>query len=169
MLNKLSGGILVFRFSAPSNIEVFLLHPGGPFYYNKDVGVWSIPKGEIEESEDVFSAAKREFKEETGYEINGNFIELTPVFTKSKKKIYAWAVECGNVPENIISNSFQIEWPPNSGIQCSFPEMDKAKWFDISTAKNKIHNSQLPFLIELLDKFQLNSAERDSNTKTLFD
>ena len=130
-------------------MEVFLVHPGGPFFKNKDLGAWSIPKGEFLDDEDALAAAKREFFEETGLAVDGDFIPLNPVKLKSGKKVYAWALE-GNIDhENIISNLFELEWPPKSGKKQSFPEVDRACWFDLETAKQKINAAQVAFVDEL--------------------
>jgi len=130
-------------------LEVFLVHPGGPFWIKKDAGAWSIPKGEIETGEEALQVAKREFKEETGQEIEGSFSELQPVKQKAGKIIKAWAVE-GDIDENtIVSNTFEIEWPPGSGKKKIFPEVDKAQWFSLTEASEKINPGQLPLIEEL--------------------
>ena len=144
---KKSAGIILYR-TQNKFLEVFLVHSGGPFWTNKDEGAWSIPKGEFED-EDPLSAAKREFEEETGVKISGKFIELKPVKQKSGKLIYAWAVEGDIDPSKINSNEFEIEWPPHSGKMKSFPEIDKAAWFDLDGAAKKIIEGQLLFLKEL--------------------
>ena len=146
---KLSAGILVYRVRK-IEVEVFLCHPGGPFYKNKDNAVWTFPKGELDDNEDVFIAAKREFQEETGQTINGDFIQMKPVKYKDGRKIvYAWAVE-GNVDEtNIKSNTFSLEWPPKSGKSIEIPEVDKGDWFTIEVARQKILPSLSPFLDSL--------------------
>ncbi len=144
---KLSAGILVYRLKN-KEIEVFLCHPGGPFYKNKDNAVWTIPKGEFDENEEPFTAAKREFKEETGQEIRGDFIPMRPIRYKDGRKIvYAWAVN-GNIDAtNIKSNTFPLEWPPKSGKFMEVPEVDRGGWFSIEVAKQKI----LPSLSSLLE------------------
>jgi predicted NUDIX family NTP pyrophosphohydrolase len=139
---KQSAGILLYRFSM-DQLQVFLVHPGGPFFKNKDIGTWSIPKGEFLDDEEALTAAKREFKEETGQPINGNFIPLEPIIQKSGKKVYAWTVEGDIDHETIFSNTFEIEWPPRSGKQQAFPEVDRAGWFDLETAKVKIIAAQV--------------------------
>lgn len=141
---KQSAGILLYR-TKNKRTEVFLCHPGGPFYKNKDNGVWSIPKGEFTD-EDALTAAKREFKEETGFDINGEFIPLKPVKYKSGKIVYAWAVEGDIDPDSVESNVFSLEWPPKSGKYIDVPEMDRAEWFDLDTAKKKILEALLPLL-----------------------
>lgn len=149
-----SAGILLYRIKN-KELEVLLVHPGGPFWKNKDEGAWSIPKGEFDENERPFDAALREVKEEMGLELKGNFIELTPVKQKSGKLVYAWALEQDFNPTLIKSNTFEIEWPPKSGKKKEFPEIDKAEWFDIKTAKEKIISAQGSLLEELCQKFKL--------------
>lgn len=148
---KKSAGLLIYRFNENKETEVLLVHPGGPFFIKKDLGVWSIPKGEYDDNEDAFTVAKREFEEETGNKIDeGKFIPLQPVKIKSGKQITAWAIETDFEKSFIRSNNFEMEWPPRSGKQQSFPEVDKADWFNIKTAKEKINPGQLPLLEELL-------------------
>ncbi len=145
---KNSAGILLYRFNA-KNLEVLLVHPGGPYWAKKEVGAWSIPKGEIEPQEDFLQAAIRETQEETGIKAQGKFIPLTSLKQKSGKIIHIWALQ-GNVETSKIrSNSFEMEWPPRSGHKKVFPEIDKANWFSIVKAQIKIVPGQLPFLIEL--------------------
>ena len=145
---KQSAGVLLFRMKR-EQLEVFLVHPGGPFWIKKDAGAWSIPKGEIETGEEALQVAIREFKEETGQEIEGSFSELQPVKQKAGKIIKAWAVE-GDIDENtIVSNTFEIEWPPGSGKKKIFPEVDKAQWFSLTEASEKINPGQLPLIEEL--------------------
>ncbi len=146
---KKSAGILAYRYRAQQT-EVLLVHPGGPFYKNKDLGAWSIPKGEYEEDENPLYVAQREFKEETGNLIEGKFIPLTPIKIKSGKVISCWAVEA-DIPQPFISsNYFEMEWPPKSGKMQSFPEVDKAEWFEIELAMEKILTSQSGFIKELI-------------------
>lgn len=146
---KKSAGILVYR-RINKKIEFFLVHPGGPFWAKKDAGAWSVPKGEYEEGEDPLLAARREFEEETGQAISGEFIPLKPFKLKSGKTINAWAVE-GEVDENNIqSNLFEIEWPPRSGKKKSFPEVDRAGWFDAVAAKEKMNEAQGGMIDEVL-------------------
>jgi predicted NUDIX family NTP pyrophosphohydrolase len=146
---KQSAGILLYR-KINDRLQVFLVHPGGPFFKNKDAGAWSIPKGEFMDDEDPLTAAKREFLEEIGQTIDGTFIKLDAVKLKSGKIIHAWAVEGDIDHENIQSNLFEIEWPPKSGKKQSFPEIDVAGWFDIDIAKQKINTAQMG-LIENLE------------------
>jgi len=130
-------------------MQVFLVHPGGPFFKNKDLGAWSIPKGEFLDDEDALAAAKREFEEETGKAIGGDFFELKPVRLKSGKTVHAWAIEGDINHETITSNLFEMEWPPKSGKKQSFPEIDRAGWFEIDEAKLKINAAQVGFIVEL--------------------
>lgn len=147
-MKKQSAGILLYRFREKA-VEVFLVHPGGPFWKNKDTGAWSIPKGEFEETENPLTAAIREFKEETGQIINGSFLPLTSIKQKSGKWVYAWALE-GELDETKVqSNSFKMEWPPGSGKQQTFPEIDKAAWFNLPEAKEKVNPAQAGLLNEL--------------------
>jgi predicted NUDIX family NTP pyrophosphohydrolase len=146
---KQSAGILLYRKNG-SQLQVFLVHPGGPFFKNKDIGAWSIPKGEFLDDEDALAAAKREFKEETGQTIDGEFTELKPVYLKSGKKVYAWAVKGDVDHEIIVSNLFEMEWPPRSGKRQSFPEVDRAAWFTINEAKEKINAAQVGLIESFL-------------------
>jgi predicted NUDIX family NTP pyrophosphohydrolase len=148
---KQSAGILLYR-KIDDQLQVFLVHPGGPFFKNKDLGVWSIPKGEFLDDEDPLVAAKREFLEETGTSVAGNFIPLKPVTLKSGKIVHAWAVEGAIDHETIFSNLFEMEWPPKSGKKQSFPEIDRAAWFDVDEAKLKISGGQVG-LIEQISAF----------------
>jgi predicted NUDIX family NTP pyrophosphohydrolase len=127
------------------------VHPGGPFWTKKDNGAWSIPKGEFEEGEEPLNAAKREFHEETGFLLDGNFIALTPLRQPGGKLVYAWAVKGDCDPQSIKSNTFSMEWPPRSGKRQEFPEVDRAGWFTLEVAREKILKGQLGFLEELLD------------------
>jgi predicted NUDIX family NTP pyrophosphohydrolase len=147
---KQSAGILLYR-KVEGELQVFLVHPGGPFFKNKDDGVWSIPKGEFIDGEEALDAAKREFEEETGQKIDGDFIELKPVTLKSGKKVYSWAVEGDIDHETIVSNLFEMEWPPKSGRKQSFPEIDRAAWVDVDTARLKINQGQAGLVEELIN------------------
>lgn len=146
---KQSAGILLYRLKK-NELQFFLVHPGGPFWKNKDEGAWTIPKGELNDNEDALSAARREFEEETGKRINGDFIELKAIRQKSGKTVQAWAVE-GDIDEHdMVSNTFMLEWPPKSGKMIAVPEIDKAGWFDMQTAKQKINPAQVALINELL-------------------
>lgn len=144
---KLSAGILVFRKST-SGVQVYLVHPGGPFWKNKDAGAWSIPKGEYLEGADPLEAAKREFLEETGMEASGGFIPLGRVRQPSGKVVSAWALELDSMPL-IRSNTFSMEWPLKSGRMQDFPEVDRGDWFSLDEAHKKIVKGQVGFLDRL--------------------
>jgi predicted NUDIX family NTP pyrophosphohydrolase len=147
-----SAGILVYK-PARKSIEVFLVHPGGPFWKNKDAGAWSIPKGEFTDEENALDAAIREFKEETGIKIAGDFMELTPVTLKSGKIVHAWAVEGDIDTSEVKCESFiDIEWPPRTGKTLSIPEVDKGEWFPAEEAKQKINPAQAGLIDELMNK-----------------
>ena len=152
-MSKKSAGILLYR-TTKKNLEIFLVHPGGPFWKNKDAGAWSIPKGEFD-NEEPLDAAIREMNEETGIIVKGSFIELTPVKQKSGKLVYAWALEHDIDPSQVKSDEFEMEWPPKSGKKKSFPEIDRAEWFDLETAKEKILGAQWPLVEELREKLKL--------------
>jgi len=137
-----------------SKLEFLLVHPGGPFWKNKDTGAWTIPKGEIEPSEEALATAKREFEEELGIKPSGSFIELAPVQQKSGKIIHAWAFEGEIDPDRISSNIFSMEWPPRPSRLQEFPEVDRAAWFDLETAKSKINPAQISLLEEAQQKAQ---------------
>ncbi len=148
IMAKQSAGILLFR-RRDAAIEVFLVHPGGPFWAKKDDGVWSLPKGEISPGEDALAAARREFQEETGFTLEGPMDPLTPVKQPSGKIIHAWVKEGDCDALAVRSNTFVMEWPPRSGRKQEFPEIDRAGWFSISEALIKIGQGQIPFLLEL--------------------
>ena len=151
LMPKTSAGILMYR-KRNNAVEVFLVHPGGPFFKNKDAGVWSIPKGELDEGEDELFAAKREFEEETGCRPEGTFIPLSPVTQKGGKIVVSWAVEGDCDADSITSNTFSMEWPPKSGRMQEFPEADWAGWFEVPEAKQKINPAQAALLDMLLLK-----------------
>lgn len=143
-----SAGILLYR-SMDGEIEVFLVHPGGPFWARKDAGVWSIPKGEYLEGEDPLAAAKREFAEETGSAVDGEFIPLGEIKQAGGKVVIAWALEGDLDTGAITSNTFQLEWPPKSGTIREFPEVDAADWFAPELARSKLLPSQIDFIDRL--------------------
>jgi predicted NUDIX family NTP pyrophosphohydrolase len=145
---KKSAGLLMYR-RRQGVLEVFLVHPGGPFWAKKDAGSWSIPKGEYTAGEDPLEVAKREFQEETGFKASGEFIPLTRRGQPSGKVITAWAFEGDCRASTIKSNTFLMEWPPRSGRQQEFPEVDRAAWFSMPGAKEKIIKGQSGFLDEL--------------------
>ena len=151
MAAKRSAGILLYR-HCNGELQVFLAHPGGPFWAKKDLGAWTIPKGEIDDGEDPLEAAKREFEEEIGVKLEGTFAPLTPVRQKGGKTVLAWAVEGECDAGNIRSNVFSMEWPPKSGRQAQFPEVDRAGWFTLEEARAKILESQRPIIEELASR-----------------
>jgi len=143
-----SAGILLYR-NRGAATEVLLVHPGGPFWKNKDDGSWTIPKGEPSPGEELLDAAKREFREETGFAADGDGVPLAPVRQSGGKIVHAWAIEGDCKPEELASNSFTIEWPPCSGRMQSFPEVDRAAWFRLDDAKRKINRAQIDLLDQL--------------------
>jgi len=152
---KQSAGLLLFKF-VDKTVFFFLVHPGGPFWKNKDLESWSIPKGEFANDENPLDAAKREFYEETGFKLESesesDFIELDSVKLKSGKTIFAWALEFDIDATLIKSNEFEMEWPPKSGKQQSFPEVDRAEWFQTEHALKKINPAQADFIVQIISK-----------------
>jgi predicted NUDIX family NTP pyrophosphohydrolase len=149
MAAKQSAGLLVYRHRAGA-LEIFLVHPGGPFWAKKDAGAWSIPKGEFGGDEEKLAAARREFHEETGLALDGVFVELAPVRQSGGKQVFAWAIEHDLDAAAVRSNNFSMEWPPRSGRMQEFPEIDRAAWFDLPLALVKILKGQQPFVLQLL-------------------
>lgn len=147
-MNKKSAGLLLYRIREQGP-EIMLVHPGGPFWKNKDAGSWSIPKGEFMEEEPLV-AAIREFKEETGMDASGKFIPLTTIKQKAGKMIFAFALEKDIDTTLVKSNTFEMEWPPHSGKNQQFPEIDRAAWFTIAEAKEKINPAQVALIDELI-------------------
>lgn len=148
-----SAGILLFRF-IDGRLQLLLAHPGGPFWAHKDAGAWTIPKGLIEAGEDPLSCAKREFKEETGFDVEGDFIVLGRLKQPSGKVVYAWAQEQDVDVTRMVSNTFTLEWPRNSGQVTAFPEIDRLQWYDVAEAKIKITKGQVKFIEILVKKLQ---------------
>jgi predicted NUDIX family NTP pyrophosphohydrolase len=153
-MNKLSAGILLYR-SQQESLEVLIAHPGGPFWSKKDLGAWSIPKGLVEPGEDLLNAAIREFREETGHTVSGRFIKLTPIKLRAGKIVIPFALEYDLDPEAVISNTFQTEWPPRSGQQQEFPEIDRVEWVNVDTAKRKLNPAQAAIIDELTRKLRI--------------
>ena len=149
---KKSAGLLLFRRTfAGSQVEVFLVHPGGPFWSRKDEGAWTIPKGEFTDEEEPLAAAKREFKEETGRDApEGDYLPLKPIKQAGGKVVHGWAIEADFDPAGLQSNKFLQEWPPRSGRKQEFPEVDRADWFSPEIAKRKILAGQTPLIDQLL-------------------
>ena len=150
---KRSAGILMFR-KRGASVEVFLVHPGGPFWKKKDAGAWSIPKGEYDEKEGALAAAKREFAEETGIKAQGEFMPLGQLKQASGKIVTAWALEGDCDPSAIRSNTFAMEWPPKSGRQTEFPEIDRAEWFAPDEARLRIVEGQRELIERLLERLR---------------
>jgi predicted NUDIX family NTP pyrophosphohydrolase len=155
-----SAGILLYQRKG-ATVEVLLVHPGGPFWTGKDSHAWSIPKGEFSNDEEPLAAAKREFTEETGHSIDGETIALSPRKQPSGKMVYAWAVEKWIDPRAVKSNNFELEWPPKSGKKQMFPEIDKAEWFELALAKEKIHKGQIAILDELAERLGASSSQQE--------
>jgi predicted NUDIX family NTP pyrophosphohydrolase len=162
--SKKSAGLLLYR-ERQGSVEVFLAHPGGPFWAKKDDGAWTIPKGEFGSDEDSLDAAKREFREETGLNVNGEFQALEPVRQPSGKIVYAWAVRADADPSEVRSNTFSLEWPKGSGKIREFPEIDRADWFPIAVARQKLLKGQVAFLDRLQEDVlpRLKSRRASSN------
>lgn len=146
-MTKTSAGLLLWR-RRRGSLQVFLVHPGGPFWHKKDVGAWSIPKGEFLSDEGPLTAAIRETAEETGFLIDGKFVALDPLRQPSGKIVHAFAIEA-DVEPTAISNTFRVEWPPRSGRMAKFPEIDRADWFPLEVAREKIHHGRTRFLDQL--------------------
>src|SRR6266545_796936 len=151
---KTSAGLLLYRVKNGA-VEVFLVHPGGPFWQRKDDGAWSIPKGEFSGEELPDAAARREFTEETGFTLPDQLIALTPIAQSRGKVVHPFAVEADLDAGAIRSNTFELEWPPRSGVKCEFPEVDRAAWFGIADAHRKILPGQRPILDELVRRMTL--------------
>src|SRR5690349_18055043 len=145
---RTSAGILLYR-RGSKGTEVFLVHPGGPLWAKKDAAAWSIPKGEFAENEDPLAAARREFAEETGFTLEGEFVKLEPVRQRASKIVHAWAIEGHVDAAHVTSNTFTMEWPPKSGRQAEFPEVDRAEWFPIDLAREKLTKGQVSLLDQL--------------------
>jgi predicted NUDIX family NTP pyrophosphohydrolase len=145
---RVSSGLLMYRRGA-GGLEVLLVHPGGPFWAKKDLGAWTIPKGEVEAGEDLLEAARREFREEVGLEATGPFRPLGAIRQKAGKVVHAWAFEGDCDPATCTSNTMRIEWPPKSGKWASYPEVDRAEFFDLGVAREKINVGQVGLIDEL--------------------
>lgn len=148
---KLSAGLLMYRRRGDA-IEVFLVHPGGPFWARKDLGAWTVPKGEYEPDEEPLAAARREFQEETGFLAQGKFLELGSIRQKSGKVVVAWAFEGDCDPAQLISNTCEIEWPPKSGLRKEIPEVDRGGWFSLQEARERIRAEQADLLLRLTER-----------------
>jgi predicted NUDIX family NTP pyrophosphohydrolase len=157
---KQSAGILLYRFRE-NDLEVFLVHPGGPFWAGKDKGAWSIPKGEYEQGQNPLEAAKREIAEETGIELDSPLIDLGELRQPSRKIVHAWAASQDCDPSGITSNTFTMEWPPKSGKHMEFPEIDRGAWYSTGVAKSKLHKGQVGFIDKLRGMLGLPPEEDD--------
>jgi predicted NUDIX family NTP pyrophosphohydrolase len=155
---KISAGILLFR-RAPAGIEVMLVHPGGPFWAKKDAGAWSIPKGLADTGEDLLEAAKREFLEETGMTVDGEFLELGAHKQAGGKTVVAWAREADFDPALLKSNMCTLEWPPRSGKTAEFPEVDRAAWYSIDETLTKINKGQKPIIVALVERLDAETPD----------
>ncbi len=147
-MTRISAGLLMYR-KHQADVQVLLVHPGGPYFRNKDEGAWTIPKGEIDSGEDLLDAVRREFQEETGLTPAGPFLALGCVQQKGGKIVHAWAIEQDCDPTTLVSNTFVLEWPPNSGEWVEFPEIDRAEFFDLEVAKRKINPAQIELIENL--------------------
>jgi predicted NUDIX family NTP pyrophosphohydrolase len=153
MAKKISAGILLYRMRNHT-AEIFLVHPGGPYWARKDDGAWSIPKGEVPEGADLLATAHAEFHEETGSHVSGEAVPLQPLKQAGGKLVHAWLVEGDIDASAISSNTFTLEWPPRSGRIQAFPEVDRAAWFDLETARQKLLQGQRGFIDQLQDRLE---------------
>jgi len=158
---KSSAGILMYRY-ADGELQVLLVHPGGPYWRAKDEGAWSIPKGEYDPDEDPLAAAIREFQEETGAVPCGDFIALLPIKQPDGKTVTAFAVQGDFDPSSLRSNTFTIEWPPRSGRMQEFPEVDRAQWFSIAEAERRLLKGQIPLLWQLAEAVRKSPRHRST-------
>lgn len=149
-------------------LQVLLAHPGGPLFKHKDDDTWTIPKGELDPGEDMLAAAQREFEEETGIKPNGPFTALTPIKQKGGKIVHAWAFQGDCDPTKTTSNNFTMEWPPKSGQQQEFPEIDRADFFDLATASLKIKAAQMP-LVEECERIVLGKSAEHGEAPSKFE
>jgi predicted NUDIX family NTP pyrophosphohydrolase len=154
LMPRQSAGLLMYRWRE-DRLEVFLVHPGGPFWSKKDFGAWSIPKGEYAEGEEPLAAARREFQEETGFAAEGEFLALGSLTQTSGKVVSAWAFEGDCNPDDLISNTCEVEWPPRSGRRIEIPEVDRGAWFSLDAARDRIVTSQAPLLGLLSQKLSV--------------
>jgi predicted NUDIX family NTP pyrophosphohydrolase len=151
MMPKRSAGLLMYRHRDDA-LEVFLVHPGGPFWAKKDLGAWTIPKGEYTDDDEPLAAAIREFREETGFTAEGDFLPLGEIRQASGKLVTVWALEGDCDPSALVSIPFEMEWPPRSGQRASFPEVDRGAWFSLSEARTRILASQRPLLERITER-----------------
>ena len=158
MRSKTSAGLLMFR-SRHGELELLLVHPGGPYFQNKDDGAWTIPKGEVTEGEDLLARARIEFEEELGFAASGNWFDLGSVKQKGGKIVHAWAL-AGDLKDDfkVVSNTFEMEWPPRSRKMERFPEIDRASFFPVEEARRKINMAQTTFIDRLIDELDSRKA-----------
>jgi predicted NUDIX family NTP pyrophosphohydrolase len=161
---KVSAGLLVYRRPSPASVEVFIVHPGGPFFAKKDAGAWSIPKGLLDEDEDPVACARREFEEEVGQPAPaGPLLDLGEIRLKSGKRVHGFAGEGEVDPAALKSNTFTMQWPPRSGREVSFPEVDRGEWFSPDAARVKLNPAQGPLIDRLLDELGLGRSADDAS------
>jgi len=159
---RVSAGVLLFR-RAPAGLEVLLAHPGGPIFARRDEGHWTIPKGEPDPGEPLLDAARREFREETGLPPpTGEWFGLGSIVQKGGKVVHAWAVEGDLRPEDVVSETFELEWPPRSGRALRFPEIDRVAWFGLAEARRRVKGAQIP----LIDRLEEAVAGRKGTEST---
>lgn len=160
MKSRVSAGLLMYRFQE-GDLQIFLAHPGGPLYQNKDAGCWTIPKGESPPGEPLQDAAVREFEEETGIQPHGPYLELGSITQKGGKRVYGWAFQDNLEPSQPVrSNLFEMQWPPGSGCMRSFPEVDRAQFFSLLEGKEKLKNAQWPLVERLVSALRC-PAQKD--------
>ncbi|MGB9927813.1 MAG: NUDIX domain-containing protein [Methanosarcina sp.] len=167
-MNRYSAGILLYRFKN-GKLEVMLVHSGGPIWAKKDIGTWSIPKGLPEKNEKLLDTAKREFEEETGFGVEGEFIDLGEIYQPSRKIIHIWALEKDMDVTHIVSNTFKLEWPRQSGKIQEYPEVDKADWFGIELATEKIRKGQKGFIDRLIEAISSSNKEKYADNRKYSD
>jgi predicted NUDIX family NTP pyrophosphohydrolase len=160
---RVSAGLLLYR-HAPNGPEVLLVHPGGPFFARKDLGAWSIPKGEAEPGEDLLAVALRELAEETGFAAEGTALPLGEIRQAGGKLVHAFAMQGDADPSRLRSNEFELEWPKGSGRRRSFPEVDRAEWFDLDEARRRVNSAQVAFLDRLVAAVEGEGAQRSNPT-----
>ncbi len=154
-MQVISAGLLMYH-KSENDLKIFLVHPGGPYFSKKDEGFWGIPKGLVEKKEELLQAAIREFEEETGIKSKGEYVSLGTAVQRNDKIVHAWAFESDNsVQFDIVCNTFEIEWPPNSGKKQKFPEVDRGEFFSISEARKKVYSAQQVFIDRLLDLLKI--------------
>ena len=160
---RVSAGLLLYRL-APGGLEVLLVHPGGPFFARKDLGAWSLPKGEAEPGEDLLAVALRELAEETGFAAEGTALPLGEIRQAGGKLVHAFAMQGDADPSRLHSNEFELEWPKGSGRRRNFPEVDRAEWFDLDEARRRVNPAQVAFLERLAAALRGDAAQPSNPT-----